>query len=102
MTDSDRMGCIVTESDRLMEIVRPDKPTIICGDLNCDINYEKPDFLKTLKDLGFVKVNQKPTHDMGRSIDCIFVNSFLKGKVSFRQNGVGYSDHDCLLIKFAK
>lgn len=96
-----RSGNNRTFKNRLNEIVSPDKPTIICGDLNCDINYENPDFFKTLQDLGFEKVNKKPTHDMGRSIDCLFVNSFLKG-VTFRQFGVGFSDHDCLLIKFSK
>ena len=97
-----RSGNNKTFKNRLIEIVSPDKPTIICGDLNCDINYENPDFFKTLQDLQFEKVNQKPTHDMGRSLDCLFVNSFLNGVVTLRQIGVGFSDHDCLLIKFAK
>ena len=88
-----------TLKDRISDIVIPDHPTIICGDLNCDITQENPDFLQTLQDLGFEKLNWKPTHDMGRSIDCLFVNSYLSKAVTFRQIGVGFSDHDCLLIK---
>ena len=88
-----------TLKDRLSDIVIPDHPTIICGDLNCDITQENPDFLQTLQDLGFEKLNWKPTHDMGRNIDCLFVNSYLSKAVTFRQIGVGFSDHDCLLIK---
>ena len=94
-----RSGNNKTFKNRLIDIVRMDKPTIICGDFNCDIKFENPDFLEPLQFLGFEKLNQKPTHDMGRSIDCIFVNSFLKEAVTFRQFGVGFSDHDCLLIK---
>ena len=88
-----------TLKDRLSDIVNPIRPTIICGDFNCDLSRENPDFLQTLQDLGFRKVNQKPTHDMGRSIDSILVNSYLLETVTFRQIGVGFSDHDCLLIK---
>ena len=88
-----------TLKDRLSDIVIPDHPTIICGDLNCDITKENPDFVQTLQDLGFEKLNSQPTHDMGRNIDCLFVNSLLSKAVTFRQMGVGFSDHDCLLIK---
>ena len=88
-----------TLKDRLSDIVIPDHPTIICGDLNCDIAQENPDFLQTLQNLGFEKLNWKPTHDMGRNIDCLFANSYLLKAVTFRQIGVGFSDHDCLLIK---
>mgnify|MGYP001241492437 CR=1 FL=1 len=88
-----------TLNDQLSRLLNPEKPTIICGDFNCDLSRENPDFLQTLQDLGFRKVNQKPTHDMGRSIDSILVNSYLLETVTFRQIGVGFSDHDCLLVK---
>ena len=88
-----------TLAERFTTLLDVDKPTIICGDMNCDVESENPSFLKTLKDLGFTKINQQPTHDMGRSIDSVFVNSFLHGAVTIKQFGVGFSDHDCLLIK---
>ena len=77
----------------------PDRPTIICGDINCDFSSENPDFFSSLQELGFEKVNQIPTHDEGRNIDCIFVNGFLDGAVTIRQFGVAFSDHDCFLLK---
>ena len=90
-----------TLKDRLRKLVNQDKPTLICGDFNSDISRDYPDFLQTLKDLGFDKLNQKPTHDMGRSIDCLFVNSLIQqGAVTFAQIGVSFSDHDLMLVKF--
>ena len=89
-----------TLAERFTTLLDVDRPTLICGDMNCDVSTEKPSFLKTLNDLGFVKINQQPTHDMGRSIDSVFVNSFLDGSVTIKQFGVGFSDHDCILIKF--
>ena len=88
-----------TLAERFTTLLDVDRPTLVCGDMNCDVSTEKPSFLKTLNDLGFVKINQQPTHDMGRSIDSIFVNSFLHGSVTIKQFGVGFSDHDCILIK---
>ena len=88
-----------TLKERIPTLVDPDKPTIICGDINCDFSSENPDFLSTLQELGFKKINQSPTHDEGRSIDCILVNGFLDGAVTIRQFGVAFSDHDCFLLK---
>ena len=88
-----------TLKERIPTLVDPDKPTIICGDINCDFSSENPDFLSTLQELGFKKINQIPTHDEGRNIDCILVNGFLDGAVTIRQFGVAFSDHDCFLIK---
>ena len=88
-----------TLSDHLRRIVNQEKPTIICGDLNCDFSEEQPDFGLTLNNLGFQKLNQKATQDMGRNIDCIFTNTIFPGSVTIRQIGVGFSDHDLLLVK---
>ena len=88
-----------TLKERISTLVEPDRPTIICGDINCDFSSENPDFFSSLQELGFEKVNQIPTHDEGRNIDCIFVNGFLDGAVSIRQFGVAFSDHDCFLLK---
>ena len=82
-----------------MSGVNPFKPTILCGDINCDISKENMDFAKTLEDLGFVQIVERPTHDMGRCIDVVYINNFLLGSVSVKQIGVGFSDHDCLLVK---
>ena len=86
-------------NERLMTAVNPDKPTIICGDINCDVSEEDVEFARTLENLGFKQVVKRPTHDMGRCIDIVFVNQFLLGLVTVKQMGVGFSDHDCLLIK---
>ena len=88
-----------TLNDHLRRIVNQEKPTIICGDLNCDFSEEQPDFGLTLNNLGFQKLNQKATQDMGRNIDCIFTNTIFPGSVTIRQIGVGFSDHDLLLVK---
>ena len=88
-----------TFNERLLTLVNPIKPTIISGDINCDISEEEVEFAKTLEKLGFHQIVEKPTHDMGRCIDNVFVNHFLLNSVSVRQMGVGFSDHDCLLIK---
>ena len=88
-----------TLKERISTLVDPDRPTIICGDINCDFSSENPDFLSTLQELGFEKINQIPTHDEGRNIDCILVNGFLEGVVKTRQFGVAFSDHDCFLLK---
>ena len=88
-----------TLNGHLRRIVNPEKPTIICGDLNCDFSEEQPDFGLTLNNLGFQKLNQKATQDMGRNIDCIFTNTIFPGSVTIRQIGVGFSDHDLLLVK---
>ena len=85
--------------EKILKAINPDKPTILCGDINCEVRKENLDFIKTLEDLRFVQIVQKPTHDMGRSIDVVYVNQFLLGSVSVKQMGVGFSDHDCLLIK---
>ena len=86
-------------NERLVTAINPNKPTIICGDINCDVREEKVEFAMTLQKLGFKQIVERPTHDMGRSIDVVFVNQFLLGLVSVKQIGVGFSDHDCLLIK---
>ena len=85
-----------TLNDHLRRMLNPEKPTIICGDLNCDLSDEQPDFGLTLNNLGFQKLNKRATQDMGRNIDCIFTNTKLP--VTIRQIGVGFSDHDLLLV----
>ena len=86
-------------SEMLLTNINPSNPTIICGDINCDLNEENMDFARTLEKLGFQQIVKRPTHDMGRIIDVVFVNQLLLGSVSVKQMGVGFSDHDCLLIK---
>ena len=88
-----------TFKERMPTLVDRARSTIICGDINCDFSSENPDFLSTLQELGFEKINRSPTHDEGRNIDCIFVNGFLDGAVTIRQFGVAFSDHDCFLLK---
>ena len=86
-------------NERILSGVNPAKPTIICGDINCDISTENVDFAKSLENLGFVQFVERPSHDMGRCIDNVFINNFLLGSVTVKQIGVGFSDHDCLLVK---
>ena len=88
-----------TLKERISTLVDTDRPTIICGDYNCDFRSENPDFLSTLQELGFEKINHIPTHDVGSIIDCSFVIGFLDGAVTIRQLGVAFSDHDCFLLK---
>ena len=86
-------------NERLLAVVNPDRPTVICGDVNCDVKQENVDFARTLEKLEFKQIVERPTHDMGRCIDVVFVNRLLLESVSVKQMGVGFSDHDCLLIK---
>ena len=86
-------------NERLLTVVNPNKPTIVCGDFNCDVSEDNVEFAKTLDNLGFKQVVERPTHDMGRCIDLVFVNKYFLSAVSVKQIGVGFSDHDCLLIK---
>ena len=86
--------------ERLLDILTPDRPTIITGDININVGGEKDaSIVKTLGRLGFQQMVQMPTHDEGNTIDVVFVNSYLSDKVTVMQKSFGFTDHDLLLVR---
>ena len=86
--------------ERLLDILTPDRPTIITGDININVGGEKDaSIVKTLGRLGFQQMVQKPTHDEGNTIDVVFVNNYLSDKVKVMQKSFGFTDHDLLLVR---
>ena len=87
-------------NEKVKYVVDSSRPTILCGDTNIDISRDKgQSFLDFMKNLGLTQLVQKPTHQSGGLLDHVYITSDLFEKVSVKQTGVFFSDHDMITIK---
>lgn len=97
--NTDINTCIQT----VLKGIDSSKSTLICGDFNVPIQYNKSNSLTTaLSTRGFTQIVNEPTHLQGNLLDHVYVR-FQKGEL-FKQfmHCPYYSDHDaiCTIIKY--
>ena len=81
-------------------VVDTARPTILCGDTNIDITKDDGKrFLDFMKNLGLTQLVQNPTHHQGGLLDHVYVTNDIFEKVTIKQTGVFFSDHDLITIK---
>ena len=71
---------------------------MIMGDFNIDSLKDNNRILLWLKAQNLVQVVQRPTHIMGGLIDHVWITRDLIPRVTVRQKGVFFSDHDMITI----
>ena len=86
--------------EKVKYVVDSARPTILCGDTNIDISRDNgQSFLDFMKNLGLTQLVQNPTHQRGGLLDHVYVTNDLFEKVTVKQTGVFFSDHDLITIK---
>ena len=86
--------------EKVKYVVDTARPTILCGDTNIDITKDDGKrFLDFMKNLGLTQLVQKPSHQRGGLLDHVYVTDDLFEKVTVKQTGVFFSDHDLITIK---
>ena len=87
-------------NEKIEYVVDSSRPTILCGDTNIDITKDNgQSFIDFMKHLGLTQLVHKSTHQSGGLLDHVYVTSDLLEKVSVKQTGVFFSDHDLITIK---
>ena len=84
----------------IINMVSPNKATIVCGDFN--ICYRKTPGDKLIKELehfGMKQLNKEPSHEEGGTIDHIYYQKSSEWKEpTIERHSPYYSDHDALCI----
>ena len=82
----------------LQTVINPERPTIICGDLNmCFIDNKNSDSISFLMEIGFKQLVQDSTHIKGGHIDQVYVLD-LHANIELYSPYYTAKDHDGLLI----
>ena len=78
------------------KIVRPDRPTVIMGDVNWHYPENHP-MKKYLLMREYTQMIRRATHKEGRIIDHMYTSNHFKGvEIGVKQQSTPYSDHDML------
>ena len=94
-------GSLLTLAELIVNMVDPDKTTLICGDFNICLRTNRRNLLREqLEILGFSQQVKEATHLQGGLIDHVY---YKKGKVDSKVDVSLYSpyytafDHDAIL-----
>jgi hypothetical protein len=90
--------------DSILELLEPDKATVISGDFNVCLKEEPKNVITTaFTEAGFKQLVTRPTHVGGRIIDHVYLRDpkkLLSG-YDLTHHTPYYSDHDCLCLSLA-
>ena len=77
----------------MSELIKPNRRTIICGDVNCD-PVNSP-LAKYMVERGCGQIVTEPTHDKGNTLDHFYVRP-VEMVTNYFVHPLYFSDHDAI------
>ena len=91
------MDNVVADIENLLDL---SKSQMIVGDFNF-VPQEKNVMTRFLETADLIQMISEPTHDMGKTLDHLYISSILKEKISCNVTFKYFSDHAALEIKLS-